>query len=121
VLSAQTHRGDAELAAARAEVKRLQDIAKRIVEANRREKKDMHYNIACVFRAGKFLDRAEEEFKKALAIDPDDAAIHFNLGILYDEDLKNTRRAREHYTRFLELAPEDPDAAKVREWLSSLM
>jgi tetratricopeptide (TPR) repeat protein len=111
---------DAELAAAKAETARLQGIVRKVLEANRREKKDMHYNTGCVFRAGKMFEKAEGEFLKALEIDPEDAAIHYNLGILYEEDLKNTKKARTHYERFLKLAPDDPDAPKVQEWVTSL-
>jgi len=110
----------AELAEARKEISRLQDVVRRILEANRREKVDMHYNVGCVFRSGGLFLKAEQEFLKALAITPDDADVHYNLGILYEENLKNPGKARAHYERYIELAPTARDAAKVRQWLTEM-
>ena len=36
---------------------------------------------------------------------------------IYDAGGERTDLAREHYEKFLELAPEDPSAAVVRRWL----
>ena len=79
-----------------------------------------HYNMGCVYKASRQYARAENEFLKALAIDPNDAAAHYNLGILYDDDLEQKDKARHHYQRFLELAPNDGDVATVQEWLAAL-
>ena len=65
--------------------------------------------------------KAEEEYLAALAIDPNDAGVHYNLAILYDDNFKDRKKAKIHYERFLELAPDDADVPKVREWLSSLI
>lgn len=109
-----------ELEEAQAEIAKLKDVIRRIWEANRREQRNMHYNMGCVFKACKYFDKAEEAFLKALELDEDDPYIHYNLAILYDDDLKDSKKARWHYEKFLELAPDDKDAAKVYEWLSSL-
>lgn len=109
-----------KLADARKEIARLQDIVKRILDANRREKVDMHYNVGCIFRSsGQYL-KAEQEFLKALALAPDDADVHYNLGILCQENLKNPAKAREHYERYIELAPSQKEAAKVRQWITEM-
>lgn len=106
-----------ELEEARKEIARLKDIVKRILEANRREKADMHYNIGCVFRSGGLYTKAEQEFLKALELAPDDPDVHYNLGILYEENLKNKAKAKYHYERYIELAPNEKDSAKVKQWL----
>ena len=109
-----------ELAKCRQEVVRLTDIVSRILVANRRERSTIQYNMGCVYRsAGRHTD-AVESFLKALDINPDDPAIHYNLGILYDENLKLPAKARKHYRRFLSLAPNDKDAGKVYEWITEL-
>jgi len=110
-----------ELAKANNEVERLKDIVKRIYEANKREVVALHYNKAAVYRTGSLYKKAEEEYLAALAIDPNDADVHYNLGILYDDNLKDKKKAKEHYQKFLELAPNDEDAAKVQEWLASIL
>jgi|GEM_PF-2755543 len=111
---------DRALAEARAEIGRLKELIRKIWEANRRERVNSHYNMGCVYKACKLYKNAEAEFKKALELDPNDAGTHYNLGVLYDDDLKNPEKARYHYERFLELAPDDKDAARVREWLMTV-
>ena len=109
-----------ELEAARKEIERLKELIARIGDANRRERLAMHYNMGCAYRAAGFADSAEKEFLKALELDPDDAGVHYNLGVLYEEDLKDKAAARRYYERFLELAPNDGDAGKVQTWLMML-
>ncbi len=109
-----------ELAASRVEIARLKDIVNRILIANRREREEMLYNIGCVYSENEEYLRAESAFLKALDINPNDAAVHYNLGILYDEHLKMPRKAIIHYKEFLRLAPKDPAADKVYEWMSAL-
>lgn len=110
----------AALEAAWAEVERMKDIVRRIRDANRREKETMHYNVGCVFRNAGHYRKAEAAFRKALAINPHDPAVHYNLGILYDEDLGMPAKAKQHYRVFLELAPQDEDAGQVYQWLTAL-
>jgi len=109
-----------ELVESRREIAKLKDVIRRIWEANRREQRNMHYNMGCVYKACRHFAKAEEEFLKALEFDEMDPHVHYNLAILYDDDIKDVQKARRHYERFLELAPKDKDAAKVHEWLSCL-
>jgi tetratricopeptide (TPR) repeat protein len=110
----------AELDAAQHEVVRLRSLIRRMWDLTKRERLNMHYNMGCVYRAARQYKLAENEFLKALEIDPTDTWVHYNLGILYEDDLKDKEKAREHYERFLELAPDGKDAARVSEWLQSL-
>jgi len=114
------NRKQIELDEAKAEIVRLQGVVRKILEANRDEQFTMFYNMACVYKNQGQYDKAEEHFLNALNKKPDEPDVHYNLGILYDDDLKNADKARKHYQRFIELAPNDKDAAKVQEWLLSL-
>ncbi|MDA0990064.1 MAG: tetratricopeptide repeat protein [Verrucomicrobia bacterium] len=109
-----------ELRAARSEIDRLQQELVKQEERHQLELQHSYYNMGCVYRAARQFERAEAEFVKALTIDPDDAAVHFNLGILYEDELNDKARARQHYQMFLELAPNDRDAPLVIEWLESM-
>lgn len=109
-----------EVLHARSEVERMKDIVRRILAANRREKEIMHYNIGCVFRDAGHYRKAEQSFLEALRLNPRDPAVHYNLGILYDEDLQQPAKAKKHYEAFLELAPEDKDAGQVYQWLTAI-
>lgn len=70
------------------------------------------------FRGGDTA-HAKRALLKVLEIDPDLARAHYTLGLCYASDGDNAR-ARELLQRFLDLAPDDPEAADAREMLSHL-
>jgi len=114
-------RGELETALreAHAEVDRLKDVVKRILVANRRERASMYYNMGCVYLAAGQPHHAEEALLQAIRLNPSDAGAHYNLGVLYEEELRRPERARQHYETFLRLAPDDEDADRVYEWLTA--
>lgn len=74
-------------------------------------------NLAEAYRAAGNRERARREFEAVLKQNPNYAPAHYGLGLLYDDDRGDRRRAVEHYRRYLALAPEAADADQVREWL----
>ena len=74
-------------------------------------------NLAEAYRAMGRNDEARREFESILKRRPDYAPAHYGLALLYDDDLDDARNAAVHYRRYLALAPDAADAAKVREWL----
>jgi Flp pilus assembly protein TadD len=109
-----------ELKAAREEIAHLRRQLTEQETRHRVELQHSHYNMGCVYKAAKQYRRAESEFLQALAITPEDASVHFNLGILYDDDLEQEDKARFHYNKYVELAPHDRDVPRVMEWLASM-
>jgi tetratricopeptide (TPR) repeat protein len=109
-----------KLQEAQAQIAKLEDVVRRLWEAKHREEANTHYNLGCVYKASKLYRQAEAEFLQALKLDPSDPYVHYNLGILYDDDLNEPAKAKKHYAAFLELAPNDKDAGHVKEWLMSL-
>ncbi|MCX7826531.1 MAG: tetratricopeptide repeat protein [Verrucomicrobiae bacterium] len=77
-----------------------------------------------IYRAGAALlqrnafAEAEPEFLAVLRKDPNHAQAHLALGRIYSQRVETQDKARAHYTRFLQLAPDDPKAPAVRGWLS---
>jgi tetratricopeptide (TPR) repeat protein len=81
--------------------------------------------------AGALLDSGIDKFNandvtgaiadldQVLELDPDRAAAHYYLGLSYTNTSKPDL-AKKHLQRFLELAPEDPNAAGAREMLKFL-
>lgn len=67
-----------------------------------------------LYNAGK-MNEAKAPLEKALELDPSAARAHYLLGICYSMDDK--AKARDHFNKFLELAPDDPDAAAARDML----
>jgi len=98
----------------------LENARNEVLHESDREKLDMHYNMAAVYaREGKFKE-AEQQYLHALRLNPTDADVHYNLGILYDDELKSPEKAVVHYRRYLKLSPHGPDADQVRNWLMRL-
>ena len=111
---------ETDIGKANAEIDRLKGVIADLWAKLQRERRNSYYNMGYVYKVCGQYERAETEFLKALEMDPDDPGIHYNLGILYQDDLKNRTKARLHYEKFLDLAPHDPDSAQVRQWLSGL-
>jgi len=70
------------------------------------------------FNAGN-MEQAKDMFERILEIQPDHARAHYHLGLCY-VSLGDTARGKELLTRFVELAPQDPDAAVAREMIATL-
>lgn len=64
-------------------------------------------------------ETAKERFGRVLQVDPGNADAHYLLGLIYlGEDDKE--KTKSHLERFLELAPDSPDAPSAQEILSYL-
>jgi tetratricopeptide (TPR) repeat protein len=70
-------------------------------------------------RSGRAAE-AEKLYVEALAQTPSDALIHYNLGVIYSDYLKNPGKAVVHFRRYLELNPLARDASRVRSWMVEL-
>lgn len=63
---------------------------------------------------------AERFFLQSLRAEEAQPEVHLNLGLLYADFLQRPGEAGRHLSRFLELAPEDPEAPQVRAMLARL-
>ena len=87
--------------------------------ADRGEALTVQYNEATkLFNAGE-ADKALVLFKDIVAVDPAHAKAHYMLGLTYVQQGQNAE-AKTHFNRFLELAPNDPDAATARDMMQYL-
>lgn len=68
-----------------------------------------HYN-------GGRMPQAIETFEQAVKLDPNMAKAHYMLGLSY-ANADQKAKARTHLSKFLELAPNDKDAATAKEML----
>ena len=75
------------------------------------------YNLGLVYRDLRRIDDAVRELNRVIQDSPTNASAHLLLGEIYDAAGERIELARDHYERFLDLAPEDPSAAMVRRWL----
>lgn len=79
-----------------------------------------HYNCGVFAYKSEKWRSAMREFRLALEKDPQDADSHYNLAVIYDVVKKDRLKAIEHYKRYLELNPNAPDAAKVKNYIADL-
>ena len=79
------------------------------------EEQDPHFQRGRNLAGSQDFKGAAQEFEKALETNPGSAAAHFELGSLYDTKLNDYAAAIYHYERHLELLPNSPRAALVRE------
>jgi tetratricopeptide (TPR) repeat protein len=92
----------------------------RIAQENRelvKETSEMHYNLGVFYTQNKNFKMAVKEFERALAIDPDNAKSHYNLGYLYAEEFDKHQEAIMHFQRFLEINPAAKEAEAIRTYL----
>lgn len=82
-----------------------------------KETGDMHYNLGVFYAKEMNYDRALEEFKKAIDINPNDAKAQYNLGYIYAEHRQDRKKAEYYFRNFLGLDPNDPNADSVKSYL----
>jgi Tfp pilus assembly protein PilF len=64
-------------------------------------------------KAGLFSE-AIEAYKKAIACDPNNADIHYYLGLLYQKNNKDSQKAAFHFKRYLYLKPDAKNRQEVK-------
>ncbi|MFH0953863.1 MAG: tetratricopeptide repeat protein [Verrucomicrobiota bacterium] len=102
--------------------KRDYDLAKDAYQRAIAIRPDMvaaRYNLGLIHRELKEQGAAVEQLAALLKVRPDHAPAHFLLGMIYADDPDTAGLARQHYEKFLELAPSDPSAPAVRQWLET--
>jgi tetratricopeptide (TPR) repeat protein len=80
---------------------------------------DARYNFALALKAAGYVPDAVHELKRLLSAHPDEVRGHLALASIYAKKLHDTARAREHYLKALDLDPNNPQAAGIRNWLSA--
>lgn len=77
-------------------------------------------DLGTCYRGARQFDKAVEQYRKALKIDPNFPNGHRNLGVVLAFDLNNKQEAVKELKRYLELAPQAPDAGAIREKIQEL-
>jgi tetratricopeptide (TPR) repeat protein len=74
-------------------------------------------NLGMLYEAQGYLSDAAEQFDAIVRSAPDNATAHLLLGRIYARFEPARSLARQHYQRYLELAPNSVDARRVERWL----
>jgi cytochrome c-type biogenesis protein CcmH/NrfG len=72
-----------------------------------------------MFRKVGWFDKAGANFEKANKLDPKHFQSLFNLGIVYSIDMKQPEKAKAVWSKYLQVDPNSPNAAQIREMMSS--
>ncbi|MEW6109295.1 MAG: tetratricopeptide repeat protein [Nitrospirota bacterium] len=81
---------------------------------------DVRVDMGTCYRYTGRSDRAVEEYRKALKIDPDHLYGHKNLAVVLYYDFSDRNGAITEFKKYLELAPNAPDADQVRQEIQKL-
>lgn len=76
------------------------------------------YNLALLLLGARKREEALVQLREMVKLQPDNGAAYYVLGYVLADDPLATQQAKQAYIKFLELAPNDPNAANVRDWLS---
>ncbi|MFH1039399.1 MAG: LysM peptidoglycan-binding domain-containing protein [PVC group bacterium] len=79
-----------------------------------------HVGKAQVFYHQGNYTGAVEMYHKALEMDPDNADAYLQMGIIYDDNLKDKEQAVYYYHQFLEREPDSDKADRVRSWIEKI-
>jgi tetratricopeptide (TPR) repeat protein len=83
------------------------------------ESEEARYNFALALKQANYPVDAANELEKVLTLYPNNARAHLALGNLFAQQLQQPTKAREHYRKVLEIDPRNPQAAAVRDWLTT--
>ena len=76
------------------------------------------YNLALMQLGEHDRKGALVQLREIVRLQPDNAAAYYTLGYALSEDPQAIDQAKQTYKQFLKLAPDDPNASNVRDWLS---
>jgi len=79
---------------------------------------DARYTFSLALKMAGYATDAVNELKKIVAANPDEARAQLALGNLYAQQVRDPTQARQHYLKWLELDPHNPQATNIRFWLS---
>ncbi|MDD5556828.1 MAG: outer membrane protein assembly factor BamD [bacterium] len=76
------------------------------------------HNLGVALREMGDYEGARREMERALEADPDHALSYLSLGQLYHSAFRDREGAAAYWARYIELRPDDPRCAAIREWLA---
>ena len=81
---------------------------------------DVRVDMGTCYRGIGRSDRAIEEYRKGIKINPSHLNAHRNSGVVLAFDLNDKKGAIKAFEKYLELAPNAPDAAQIRDVIAQL-
>ncbi|HET9607871.1 MAG TPA: tetratricopeptide repeat protein, partial [Nitrospira sp.] len=74
---------------------------------------EAHMNLGVIYTSMNKLEEAEQEYEKAVALKPDYAEAHYNLGVFYELHRKDMPRALAQYHKYRNLGGRDDRVERI--------
>lgn len=81
---------------------------------------DVRVDMGTCYRNSGKPEIALKEYRKALEINPNHAYGHMNLGVVLASDFKDKAQAVKEFEKYLQLEPNAPNAAQIRQEIQNL-
>jgi len=81
---------------------------------------DVRVDMGTCYRGVGQPERAIEEYKKGMTYNPRHPMAYMNAGVVYAYDLGKKAEAVKSFEKYLELAPNSPNAADIRQQIQQL-
>jgi len=81
---------------------------------------NVRVDMGTCYRGVKQPEKAIEEYRKGMKIDPRHAMAHMNAGVVLGFDLGRKAEAIKEFEKYLELAPNSPNSADIRQEIQKL-
>ncbi len=91
----------------------LQRRMGRLEEISRKEKADLTRALGTAYIKAKLFPQAIGAYLQALNLNPDNAELHYNLGLLYQHSEEDTKKSLYHFKKYLELEPQAKNKKEV--------
>jgi tetratricopeptide (TPR) repeat protein len=113
-LEAAFKNADMERLALKRENNELSDEIFKIVKDSRDAQARVYDKLGAVYTRFKLYDLSLESYKKSLELNPDNARVYYNLGLLYREVYHDKKTAVTYLKKYLALSPEAKDKQEVQ-------
>lgn len=83
--------------------------------------KNAHLNLASLYKNTGAIDKAISEYETLIKISPNDDNVYYELGMLYEKEKRDRKKAREYYDKAIRywgtgLATLEELKSKLKEW-----
>lgn len=109
-----------ENAALKKENDNLEQCIRALEEISRKEKASLNQELGAAYTKAKLFPLAIDAYLKSLSLNPDNAELHYNLGLLYQHSEENTKKSLYHFKKYLELKPNAKNKKEV-EYLIAVL
>jgi len=91
-----------------------------IEEARNNDMASLYQELGTAYTLAKLFGQAIDAYTKALSLNPNNAEVNYNLGLLYQHSRGDAKKALHHFKKYLRLEPEAKNKEEV-EYLIEML